>query len=233
MYGSGCSRLLTLLFLSLPPALLSGQSARIPNFALPPPATPRPVSPSPLGSGPGSPGPVSPGTIDFGAIARAAGTIFSGTVTAIVHESPTSRRPIDTVKITFHVQRAIRGATPGELLTVSQWMGLWSSGQRYRVGERVLLFLYPPSQLGLSSCVGALIGRFRVDPVGRVLLSPQHLSAFRDDPVLGGKSRVYFSDLARAVQRTSVPSARRGVGDFRQTLDSPFQKNLFSQREVY
>ena len=146
---------------------------------------------------------MNPGTIDFGAIARAAGTIFSGTVTAIAHQPPSPRQPVETVEITFYVQRAIRGSTPGELLTISQWMGLWSSGQRYRVGERVLLFLYPPSKLGLSSCVGAPMGRFRVDPVGRVLLSPQHLSAFRADPVLGGKSQVNFSDFARAVQRTN------------------------------
>ena len=76
-------------------------------------------------------------------------------------------------------------------------------GQRYRVGERVLLFLYPPSKLGLTSCVGGRMGRFTVDPWGRVLLSAQHLSAFRADPVLGGKSRVRFSDFALAVRRAS------------------------------
>src|SRR5713226_8041859 len=82
-------------------------------------------------------------------------------------------------------------------------IGLWSSGQRYRVGERVLLFLYPPSKLGLTSTVGAEIGRFRVDPAGQVLLSAQQLSAFRDNPVLAGKSRVKFNDFALAVQRTA------------------------------
>jgi hypothetical protein len=159
---------------------------------------PRPVDPG----HPVSPRTI-PRTIDFGSVARAAGTIFSGTVTAIVHHPPNRRQSVDTVGITFHVQRAIRGATPGELLTISQWMGLWSSGQRYRLGERVLLFLYPPSKLGLSSCVGAPLGRFRVDPVGHILLSPQHLLAFRTDPVLGGRSQVKFSDFARAVRQAS------------------------------
>ena len=46
-----------------------------------------------------------------------------------------------------------------------------------------------------------LMGRFTIDPLGRVLLSAQHLSAFQADPVLGGKSRVSFSDFALAVQR--------------------------------
>jgi hypothetical protein len=67
----------------------------------------------------------------------------------------------------------------------------------------VLLFLYPPSKLGLTSCVGGTIGRFAIDPWGRVLLSAQHLAAFRADPVLGGKSRLRFSDFALAVRRAS------------------------------
>jgi hypothetical protein len=198
MHGRSCSSLLALSFLTVAPAFLCGQSDRVPSFASPPlaEAAPRPVSPGPAG-------PVIPGTIGFGSMARAAGTIFSGTVTAIVHHPPSRSQSVDTVGITFQVQRAIRGATPGELLTISQWMGLWSSGQRYRVGERVLLFLYPPSKLGLRSCVGAPLGRFRVDPMGRILLSPRHLLAFRADPVLKGKSQVKFSDFARAVQQAS------------------------------
>jgi hypothetical protein len=110
---------------------------------------------------------------------------------------------VETVAITFHIENAIRGATPGEDLTISQWIGLWAGGQRYRVGEHVLLFLYPPSKLGLTSCVAGGMGRFNVDQWGRVLLSAQHLLAFRADPVLGGKSRLPFSDFALAVRRAS------------------------------
>lgn len=124
-------------------------------------------------------------------------------MTAITRHPATQAQTVETVAITFHVERAIRGASPGTDLTVDQWMGLWSSGQRYRVGERVLLFLYPPSKLGLTSAVGAEIGRFRVDPAGRVMLSAQQLSAFRADPVLAGKSRVAFNDFALAMQRTA------------------------------
>ena len=114
---------------------------------------------------------------------------------------PAVGQAIETVAITFHIENAIRGATSGENLIISQWIGVWSAGQRYRVGERVLLFLYPPSKLSLTSCVGGTIGRFEIDRWGRVLLSAQHLSAFRTDPVLGGKSRVRFSDFALALQR--------------------------------
>lgn len=134
-------------------------------------------------------------------ISGAAGTIFSGTVTRIDHHATTSGAPVETVSVTFHVESAIRGVMPGEDLSISQWIGLWSAGQRYRVGERVLLFLYPRSKLGLTSCVGGQIGRFAVDTRGRVLLSSRHLSAFRTDPVLGGRSRVPLRDFALAVRR--------------------------------
>jgi hypothetical protein len=119
-----------------------------------------------------------------------------------VARRPFSRgQTVETVAITFHIENAIRGAAPGQDLTVLQWTGLWSAGQRYRVGERVLLFLYPPSKLGLTSCVAGPMGRFTIDPRGRVLLTAQHLSSFKADPILGGKALASFSDFARAVER--------------------------------
>jgi|SRR5579859_188446 len=150
-------------------------------------------------------GPARPvwGTTRFPQMVQAAGIIFSGTVTGVARRAATRGQTIETVAVTFHVEQAIRGATPGEELTISQWIGLWSSGQRYRVGERVLLFLYPPSKLGLTSCVAAPMGRFAVDAAGRILLTSEHLAAFRGDPVLGGKSRAVFSDFALAVRRAS------------------------------
>lgn len=144
--------------------------------------------------------PVGPGRIGFPLLVHAAGTIFSGTVTSIAHKPSTHNHAIETVAISFHVEQAIRGSTPGENLSIRQWMGVWSGGQRYRVGERVLLFLYPPSKLGLTSSVGGALGRFTVDPVGRVLLTAQHVSTFQKDAVLGGKSRLRVSDFAAAVR---------------------------------
>jgi len=145
--------------------------------------------------------PVSPpGAIGFPQLIRNAGTIFSGTVTRIQRRPATRGQSIETVAITFHVENAIRGASSGRDLTISQWIGLWSSGQRYRVGQRLLLFLYPRSKLGLTSSVAGPMGRFEIDPGGRVLLSAQHLSAFRTNPVLGGKSRLSVRDFALAVQ---------------------------------
>jgi len=205
MFGRSCVCLLAFSFLVLLP--VHGQSERadpgrdfeLPN--LPPASVPAPdpfetefrrrwtISP--------------PGTSGFPQLARAAGKIFSGTVTGIARRPASTGQSVEVVAVTFHVEQALRGTTPGEDLTISQWVGLWSSGQRYRVGEHVLLFLYPPSKLGLTSSVGGGMGRFAIDPRGRVLLSAQHISAFRTDPVLGGRSRVRLSDFAWAVRRAS------------------------------
>lgn len=203
MYGRSCRCLLAISILILAPAFVRGQSGPVkatPEFAIPfaPEAVPSPTSNLRRRL------PVAPyGTGGLDVLTRAASTIFSGTVTEVARHPATSGQTVETVRITFHIDNAIRGATPGETLTISQWIGLWSSGQRYRVGERVLLFLYPPSKLGLTSCVAGGMGRFTIDRWGRVQLSAQHLSAFRADPVVGGKSRVRFSDFASAVRRAS------------------------------
>lgn len=202
MRGRSCAALLTVAVLILAPGWLRSQSDRAlpqPEFRLypplqTPPAGPETILPFPIP-------PVASPVLGLPQIARAAGIIFSGRVTGIARHPASARRPIETVAVTFHVESALRGTTPGESLTITQWIGLWSSGQRYRVGERVLLFLYPPSKLGLTSSVGGPMGRFRFGPRGRVLLSAQQISVLRTDSVLGGKSHISFSDFARAVRQ--------------------------------
>ncbi|HLV85358.1 MAG TPA: hypothetical protein VKV39_00170 [Candidatus Sulfotelmatobacter sp.] len=211
MFGRSCARLLVLWLWIVPLALLLAQSDRAPSrpdfsvqgltdLLVPSPVhpVPRPVAPRlPL-----SPTP-EPGAFSFPQLTRAAGIIFSGSVTGIARHPARPGQTVETIAITFHVESAIRGATAGESLTISEWTGLWAAGQHYRVGERVLLFLYPPSKLGLTSCAAGSLGRFDVDPAGRVLLSAQQLSAFRQDPALGGKSRVTLSDFASAVRQAN------------------------------
>jgi hypothetical protein len=134
-----------------------------------------------------------------------AGAVFAGTVTAIKRSPVSTKDAVATVAVTFHVDRGIRGAITGQDFTLHQWMGLWNSGQqRYRVGEKVLLFLYPASKLGLTSWVSGSLGHFAFDHRGRVLLSPEHVSAFRNDPVLAGKSDISVEDFDWAVRRASA-----------------------------
>ncbi|HEX9120658.1 MAG TPA: hypothetical protein VF840_08980, partial [Terriglobales bacterium] len=99
-------------------------------------------------------------TADLRPLARDAGIIFSGTVRKIEAVASNAPGDIGLVRITFRVTDALRGATPGEPLTISEWDGLWTSGDRYRVGENLLLFLYPPSgDLGLTTTVAGTRGR--------------------------------------------------------------------------
>src|SRR5258708_29179611 len=87
------------------------------------------------------------------------------------------------------------------MLTIHEWAGLWSIGERYRLGERVLLFLYPPSKLGLTSPVAGAVGRFAMDSQGHILLNGQHMAMLGADPILGKRAVIPYSEFARAVRR--------------------------------
>jgi hypothetical protein len=157
-----------------------------------------------LGSGKGFP---PGGAPNFPQLARTAGTIFAGTVTSIEPGPAAGGSAIPTVAITFHVEHPLRGAVPGGSLTILEWLGLWSSGQRYAVGEHVLLFLYPPSKLGLTSAVGGSLGQFRLDSAGGILPSERQFAAFEADPLFARRSRIAFNDLARALRQTAGEQA--------------------------
>lgn len=141
------------------------------------------------------------GTATFPRLARAAGTIFAGTVTGIERAPATGGTAVPTVSITFRVEHTLRGAVPGASFTVLEWLGLWSSGQRYAVGEHVLLFLYPSSKLGLTSAVGGTLGQFHLDLAEGILLSEQQLAAFQGYPLLARRPRIPFNDFAQALRQ--------------------------------
>jgi hypothetical protein len=120
---------------------------------------------------------------------RSSGLIFSGTVLEVEHIAPAGSPAI--TQITFRVESAIRGTRRGQVITIHEWAGLWNSGERYRAGERVLLFLYPRSKLGLTSPVGGSLGRYQVDQSGRVLLQG----------VAGRPRPVRLQDFTAAIRR--------------------------------
>ena len=123
-------------------------------------------------------------TADLRPLARDAGIIFSGTVQKIEPAASAAPGDIGLVRITFLVTDALRGATPGKPLTFSEWDGLWTSGDRYRVGEDLLLFLYPPSgDLGLTTTVAGTRGRISLvnSPLSMAAVALQ----IAGDPSLG------------------------------------------------
>ena len=114
---------------------------------------------------------MAPGTtvyrqLVFRQLARAAGIIFSGSVTSIGSASSATGQSPPSTSVTFLVEHAMRGASVGQSLTIHEWAGLSTGGEHYRVGERVLLFLSAPSKLGLTSPVGGAMGRFAMDSEG-------------------------------------------------------------------
>lgn len=140
-------------------------------------------------------------------VMQSAGFAFVGTVKTIEHIAPTGRNRIGTTRITFHVDTAIRGVRAGQTLVISEWAGLWSSGERYRPGERVCLFLYPLSKLGLTSAVRGSAGRFRVGGGGRIVVPPGQRPILPPTvrTRLDGNGEIAAEDFARILRERSQP----------------------------
>jgi hypothetical protein len=167
------------------------------------PLSPNLPSSNPINRYPVEPAPILSHEVFLPRLVQAAGVIFSGRVTFVGHAALSQGPVPSSTTVTFQVEQAIRGTSPGQMLTIREWGGLWGNGERYRVGEHVLLFLYAPSKLGLTSPVAGAMGRFAIDSHGRVVLDPQHLAAMAADPILSGKATVTYSDFARAVWRAN------------------------------
>jgi hypothetical protein len=105
---------------------------------------------------------------------RHSGQIFAGTVLQVQHSDAGSPSSLATTTIQFRVDEAVRGVHKGQIFEMKEWGGLWQAGEHYRSGEHLLLFLYPPSKLGLTSPVAHSLGRFRVDTTGRIVISSRN-----------------------------------------------------------
>jgi hypothetical protein len=138
-------------------------------------------------------------------IAGRAGVIFAGRVVALQYEKPHAPGEVGAMRITFQVERGLRGVRSGSQLTIREWEGLWNSGERYRVGERLVLFLYPNSKLGLTSPVGGTRGRLAINASGEVVMGAEQALSLFDHP-LGSKAenRMSVRDFAHAVRRASA-----------------------------
>jgi hypothetical protein len=109
-------------------------------------------------------------------LSRRAGMIFAGTVlnatTQTVAPQTAATDRIDpgttpAVQLSFRVDEAIAGVERGQVLTIHEWAGAWSMHRPMRSGQHILIFLYPPSRLGLTSPVGGPLGQVALDPSGK------------------------------------------------------------------
>jgi hypothetical protein len=84
-------------------------------------------------------------------LAARSGVVFVGQVVRIEHKT-------GTVEVTFQVQQPVLGAV-GAAYTLREWGGLWTGGrQRYRLGQRSMMFLHATNGTGLSSPVDGMAG---------------------------------------------------------------------------
>jgi len=109
-------------------------------------------------------------------LSRAAGMVFAGTVLSTAAPPNTMDQAIPAIEMKFHVDRAIAGVHAGEVLTIREWAGVWSRQRELRPGQRVLLFLYPPGRLGLTSPVGGSLGQLALSGKGEIVVPPAHVS---------------------------------------------------------
>ena len=102
-------------------------------------------------------------------ISRTSGMIFSGTVLGVEGQPAGNGRPLPLIRTKFRVDRAIAGVHAGQILTVREWSGAWAAHRAMRGGERLLIFLYPLSRLGLTSPVGGRQGQVALDARGEIV----------------------------------------------------------------
>jgi hypothetical protein len=106
-------------------------------------------------------------------LSRRAGMIFAGTVLSTTPQAanvqPTGRSAGATpaIELRFRIEEAIAGVDPGQVLTIHEWTGAWTMHRPMSKGQHILIFLYPPSRLGLTSPVGGPLGQVALDPSGK------------------------------------------------------------------
>ena len=102
-------------------------------------------------------------------MSRMSGMIFSGTVLGVEAEPAREGRPLPVMLTRFRVDQAIAGVRAREVVTIREWSGAWLMHRAMRGGERMLIFLYPPSRLGLTSPVGGAAGQVVLDSRGEIV----------------------------------------------------------------
>ena len=109
-------------------------------------------------------------------LSRRAGMIFAGTVLTTATQTVTAQTAatdrsvpsvVSAVQLSFRVDHPIAGVEQGQVLTIREWAGAWSMHRPMCRGQHILIFLYPPSRLGLTSPVGGPLGQVALDASGK------------------------------------------------------------------
>jgi hypothetical protein len=151
-------------------------------------------------------------------LSRRAGMIFAGTVLDTATQTVTDQygtsqtranaqstpSPIPAVQLRFRVDEPIAGVERGQVLTIHEWAGVWSMHRPVSRGQHILIFLYPPSRLGLTSPVGGPLGQVALDPTGK------NVAAQRTDAAIGPRSGASLQ-LRFTADTVSVVQLKRAI----------------------
>lgn len=87
-------------------------------------------------------------------MADGAAVVFAGEVVAIRRQMASVDDAVpEAVEVDFHVDDAVYGCQQGSIYTLREWGGLWSSENRYEVGQHRMMLLHAPGPGGFSSPV--------------------------------------------------------------------------------
>jgi hypothetical protein len=150
-------------------------------------------------------------------LARDSGFVFSGSVLEIHTPRGGNQDVIPTVSVTLHVDRAIVGVHPGEILTIREWVGAWSQHPLHD-GQRVLLLLYPRSRLGLTSPVGGSLGQVALS-VRNTVVPPAFVAGIGNGPPLrrhpghDAGAEITLPQLERAIRSARHDQTAHDIAD--------------------
>ena len=151
-------------------------------------------------------------------LSRRAGMIFAGTVLTtagqtVAPETTTTERQAPgttpAVQLSFHVDEAIAGVDRGQILTIHEWAGAWSRQRPMSKGQHFLIFLYPPSRLGLTSPVGGSLGLVALDASGQ---NVSNVARSWDAPTPDAPKPAAATAIAPRKQSPSPPGALPEAG---------------------
>lgn len=173
-------------------------------------------------------------TAALGNLSARAATVFVGQVTAIQREA-------GVVDVVFRVDTPVLG-NAGATYTLREWAGMWPPGmQRYRVGERALVFLHGASTAGLSSAVDGGEGVVPVmsDAKGTVLLDVRRLATrvLRQpgQPLVNGDGAMALQDALPVIESrggTTLRPVRRPLPPAVTPVLPPGTKNPLKPQPV-
>jgi hypothetical protein len=153
--------------------------------------------------------PLSNGALAQEKLVLPAGIIFAGQVLRIEPMKSADGTPA-SIRIQFRVEQAVRGCNAGETIEIAEWAELWGRGDRYRVGQHVLLFLYPRNEAGLTSPVAGDLGSFVAGASGLWRVTPQQAAVLTATPLGDG---IGEAPVVRPGRSTRSASSRSGEAD--------------------